>query len=645
MPGQTSQLDEEKREALLESLPSAPGVYIMKDVHQRVIYIGKAKNLRNRVRSYFRKSTDNRFFVEQLPRLLGDIEVVVTNSEKEAILLERELVGRYQPKFNIDLKDNKNFLSILLSDHTQYPRLSLARKPPGIKSSGRWFGPYTSATQGRQLYRILQQTFQLRICRDTIFKQRTRPCLQYQMQRCLGPCTQPVSTDAYAHRVRQTMSILRGRTQTLLDELLKRMKIASDETRYEDAARLRDRIQAIQESLEKQHVIDELERDQDVLGFYREGSSGTIALMQVRYGRWMNAGRYPYRSLEATNYDIVRQFLGQHYGPGSDIPPRILISDTATEGIESQDDLELLSAILSEYRGKQVKLTVPRRGRAVALIQTAEENAKQAFRSTLATDIILRDRLERLKARLHLTHTPYRIECFDMSTLAGRHSVGAMSVLINGKPAPSEYRRYQIRKAEPDSDVAMMREVLTRRFRRLLEGEEEGPDLVVLDGGLGQLAVAQTLFADLGVTDVDLVSLAKGRTRPNKQNQPQERVFIPFRKNPLPLKPGSDELYLLGLVRDEAHRFAVGYHRKLRRNVTLHSSLDEVKGLGPKLRRKLLAKFQNVPGIRKASLEQIASVPGISLQLAHRIQEQIQVLTSRAGPDIDVPQKLREEEH
>ncbi len=638
-------LREKRLEALLRRLPARPGVYLMKDLEDRVIYVGKAKSLRSRVRSYFRASGDQRAFIASLDRVLGDIQVRVTLSEKDALIMERELIRHHRPRYNIDLLDDKTFLSIRITTGHDYPRLMLDRRHPAAralktartapdggtalknndannaakyaadrKKTDRWFGPYPSAKSVRETYRLIQSVFQLRTCPDTVFKKRRRPCLQHQMDRCLGPCVLKIPGDEYARRVDQAVMVLRGHCDELLAGLQRRMQTASAELRFEDAARIRDRIRALDRTLEQSQVIDEQRQDRDVVGLFREGASGVVLLMQVRRGRWLGDSRFRFTGIEAPNADVVRQFISQHYRAGADLPGELLLPAEAAQGAEGHGDLQVLQDWLSERRRARVRVSIPQRGRRMRLVNTARENAAEAFSAALATASILGDRLLRLQKRLNLVRLPRRIECFDLSTLGGRLSVGAMAVLLDGEPATSQYRRYRIREAAPDSDVDMLREVISRRLRRVAQGEAEAPDLILLDGGRGQLGVVLALFSDLGVSDIDLAALAKGRS-----SRGRERVFVPGRRNPVMLKPESDELFLLSRVRDEAHRFAVSYHRRLRRKRATRSVLDEIPGIGPVLRKRLLARFGSLLSIRRASEDDLAGVGGITPALAERI--------------------------
>jgi excinuclease ABC subunit C len=615
----------DRLEALLERLPDGPGVYLMKDRQGRVIYVGKAKNLRARVRSYFRASGDTRAFVSKLDRVLYDIQVRVTPSEKDALLLERELIRHHRPRYNLDLLDDKMFLSIRLTGGHEFPRLMLDRRRPGSqadsKKTGRWFGPYTSAQSTRETYRLIQRAFGLRTCPDTVFKSRRRPCLQHQMGRCLGPCVLEVSPKDYARRVEQAVLVLRGRHDQLLEKLRGQMQSASADLRYEEAARIRDRIRALERTLSRQRVIDFEQRDRDVVGLYREGASGVILLMQVRRGRWLGESRFRFSGIRSPGADLVRQYLTQHYQAGVDLPAQLLLPAEAMQDAESPEDHQVLQEWLSGRRRAEVRVSIPKRGKNLQLIEAARENAKTAYRTALATASILEDRLRRLQARLSLSRPPRRIECFDISTLGGRLSVGSMSVLQDGEPAGSKYRRYRIREAAPDSDVDMLREVVSRRLRRVAAGEEEAPDLILLDGGRGQLGVVAALMADLGISDIDLAALAKGRAAKRHAARGRERVFVWGRKNPILLLPESDELFLLARARDEAHRFAVSYHRRLRRRRATKSLLDEIPGVGPVLKKRLLSRFGSLKEIRAASSEALGEVKGISPSLAKKISE------------------------
>jgi excinuclease ABC subunit C len=625
-------LQGERLEVLLENLPQKPGVYLMKDLAGRIIYIGKAKNLRARVRSYFRASGDSRPFVSWLDSVLGEIEVMLTPSEKDALILERELIMARKPRYNIDLRDAKNFLCIRLGVRHPFPRLFFDRRRPiGSQSfrddtvstrkaddQGLWFGPYTSASAARETFRFVQRYFMLRVCRDRVFASRDRPCLQHQIGHCLGPCSRPVPPELYAQRVTQAIQFLRGRFDELVNVIERDMKAAAAELRYEDAARLRDRLRAVRVTLQRQQMIDYAEHDLDVVALAREGAGGMLLLLQVRRGRWLSTVRFQFANTEAPSDDLIRQFVTQHYSSGAEVPPTVLLPPEACSP-DQEEDQEALASLLSELYCSRVQVSIPQRGRFAELIKLASENAREGYRTVVATSSVLAERLQRLQVKLGLSVFPRRIECIDISTHGGSFSVGSLVVLLDGEPYPAGYRRYKIREAAPDSDVDMMREVVSRRLRPVVAGSEAGPDLLLLDGGPGQLKVIERLLIDLGLTDVALAALAKGGPSAGRHKTTREKLYVPGRKNPILLTPHSDELFLLSRVRDEAHRFAVNYHRTLRKRGALVSVLDEIPGVGPVLKKRLLKHFGSLRAVRQATAEELMETPGVSRSIAERI--------------------------
>ncbi len=488
-----------------------------------------------------------------------------------------------------------------------------------LDDEGSWFGPYTSAAAARETFRFIQRYFQLRVCSDRVFASRTRPCLQYQIGHCLGPCSLPVPVEMYAQRVSQTVKFLRGRLDELVEALDRDMKAAAAELRYEEAARLRDRLRAVRVTLERQQMIDYTEPDLDVVALMRAGASGMLLLLQIRRGRWLSTVRFPFVDTEAPSDDLIRQFVAQHYSSGADVPPLVLLPPEAHTPGEEGENLESLTVWLTELHGTQVRVNIPQRGRGAELIKLAQENAAEAYRARVAVSSVMTERLQRLQVRLGLNMLPRRIEGIDISTHGGAFSVGSLVVLLDGEPHPAGYRRYKIREAAPDSDVDMMREVVGRRLRPVLAGTETGPDLLLLDGGPGQLRVIERLLADLGITDVAVAALAKGGPGAGRHTVTRERVYVPRRKNPILLNPNSDELFLLSRVRDEAHRFAVSYHRILRKRNALRSILDEVPGVGPVLKKRLLKHFGSLRAVRTATADELMAVPGVSRSIAERI--------------------------
>ncbi|NMB76844.1 MAG: excinuclease ABC subunit UvrC [Myxococcales bacterium] len=616
-------LSDEQREALLSSLPQRAGVYQFVDTDEAVVYVGKARNLRHRVRSYFGAPSDPRPFVGWLPALLSDIRVIVCRNEREALLLERELIARLRPRYNVDLQDDKNFFVLCLSRHP-FPRLSLERLHPRGGSPARMrdlqcFGPYPSAEAARELLRFLQRAFGLRVCSDRQFTSRTRPCLRAGIGRCLAPCTGTLALPTYAERVREAQEFLRGRGDGLLRALQERMWRESERENFEEAARLRDRLRLVERSLARQQVVDPAGGDADVLGIHREGGGGALLWLRVRAGRAADVTRHFFEDAPLPTWELVRRHLLDRAAAGLDAARRWLIPGEALEGAEAGEEVDALSTLLSEQAGQPIEVHTPRRGPGASMLELARENAAQAFRQRLATTSARRDRLRRLQARLFLRSPPRRIECFDLAVFQGAAAVGAMAVLRDGQPAPAEYRRFRIRAARCDSDVDMLQEVLRRRLRRARSGELPLPDLLLVDGGVQQLNAARQVVAELGLDGLSLAALAKGGAGAGRHRVTRERVFLPGRKNPIRLRPESDELFLLSRIRDEAHRFAGAYHRALRRAATLKSGLEEIPGVGPTLRRRLLLRFGSLRRVRQAPAEELARVPGVTVQLAKRI--------------------------
>jgi excinuclease ABC subunit C len=610
--------------SLLDSLPERPGVYQFLDGNDTVLYVGKARNLRHRVRSYFGAPSDPRPFVRWLASVLADIRVVVCRSEREALLLERELIARLHPRYNADLQDDKNFFVLCLSRHP-FPRLSLERLHPRQRTERpaerECHGPYPSAEAARELLRFLQRAFQLRVCNDRSFSSRQRPCLQHGIGRCLAPCVGAVSSAFYAGRVRQARAFLRGRGEQLVRAWTARMWRESERENFEEAARLRDRIALIERNLARQQVADPAGGDADVLGAHREGESGTLLWLRIRAGRVGEVERYFFDGAQQPTWEVARRHMLERAGSGPDLARRWLVPAELFAEAEAGEDLEALSGWLSEAAGQKIEIAAPRRGPGAGMLGLARQNAEQAFRQRLALGAALQDRLRRLQRRLGLAEPPRRIECFDLAVFQGAAAVGAMAVLKDGQPAPAEYRRFRIRSAQPDSDVAMMQEVVRRRLARALSGELPAPDLLLLDGGVQQLNAARAVAVELGLAHLPMAALAKGGPGAGRHRATRERVFLPGRKNPIPLNPGSDELFLLSRVRDEAHRFAGAYHRKLRRAATIKSGLQEVPGVGPVLRRRLLLCFGSLRRLRQASVEELVAVPGVSARLAQRIAQ------------------------
>ncbi|MFQ5852185.1 MAG: excinuclease ABC subunit UvrC [Candidatus Binatia bacterium] len=609
----------------LDNLPSQPGVYLMRDRGGKVIYIGKAKDLRARVRAYFRGG-DGRSQIQFLMRRVGDVETLVTANEKEGLILENNLIKQYKPRYNIRLKDDKSYLSLKVTVQHPWPRVLATRKI--VKDGNRYFGPYSSAFAARETLDIVEKHFLLRTCTDHNFRNRTRPCLQYQIKRCLGPCVLPVDPREYQEHLRQAMLFIEGKSHELLDELRRMMQEKAGALQFESAAKIRDQVQAVEKTLEKQQMVYHWGTDQDIFGLYREGGFIEVQVLYVRQGKLTGNQAYSLEALEFSDEDITESLLTQFYQGDRFIPDEILLP-------VELGDREVREEYLSERKGKKVCLIFPRRGDKVQLVEMAVQNARQSFFERHDQEKEREKMLLELQERLRLKHYPQRIECFDISNFYGSHAVGSMVTFYDGEPDKGHYRHYRIRTTKASSggdDFAMMHEVLKRRFRR---GMEEGdlPDLVVVDGGKGQLGIALAAMQDLGVTDVDVMALAKMHVQSSPRSpeikRSEERVFLPGQSNPVTLRRNSNALFLLQQVRDEAHRFAITYHKKLRTRQTLYSVLDKVPGIGGVRKRELLRTFGSLKRIGEATLEDLLKVPSISEKVAHDILESLSSISKR----------------
>ncbi len=675
---------------ILEALPTAPGVYIMKDARGKPIYIGKAAVLRNRVRQYFQPASgDSRDFVPLLEGIVADIETVVTSNEKEALLLENTLIKRHQPRFNVKLTDDKNFLVLRLDPEGEWPRLEVTRR---LGDDGAYyFGPYHSATSCREALRVVNRHFQLRTCTDHVLHNRKRPCLQYQIKRCPAPCVLPVSREAYGDQVRDVRLFLDGKNDELLDRLRTRMKDAAARTEFEAAAEIRDQIKALEVSLEKQRVVSSDFLDQDVVGYHREGIALEIVVMSIRNGQLNGSRGYSFTGQEFPDAELVSSFVGLYYDLGAPPPDEVLLP------IEI-DDAALKAEWLTEKRTalpgrhKKVEVLTPQRGDRRRLIDLANKNAAASFatRRNARADVELA--LGKLQRRLKLPKLPRVIECYDVSHLQGFATVASMVVFVDGRPEKSRYRTYKVRapgaagRSRHNDDFASMYEVLSRRFRRAREASHDGedastwklPDLIVVDGGKGQLAMALAAARDVGIdvragVGLPIVALAKERdvalaeglaegasaatpeaitdtvstdaqaaaateAAPPEVKAPAvaspvpakkpgrdtggtkpDRVFLPNAKDAIPIRTNSAEMFVLQQLRDEAHRFAISFHRNSRRRLTLRSALSDIVGIGPGRQRQLLRHFGSIKRVREATVDELAAVAGMTRTTAEAV--------------------------
>ncbi len=620
---------------LLDRIPTDPGVYVMKDGAGKVVYVGKAKNLRTRVRQYFRPGGDERFFVAAgfLGKVLADIETVVVTDEKEALLLENHLIKKHQPRFNIKLRDDKQYLvlRVLPPDPTatvrarQFPRVEVCRNIR--QDAARYFGPYHSATSCRETLRVLNRHFQLRTCTDHVIDSRGRTCLQYQIKRCPGPCALPVAPETYAEQVADVTMFLEGRDKELLGRLRERMAARAAAEEYEVAARLRDSIHAVERTVSRQHVVQEDLVDQDVFGIHREGDAAELAVMFVRAGKLVGKRSFAQRDQEQSDADVVGGFVQQYYATGTFIPDEIVVPVELT-------DADVLAEWLTAARGRKIKLVSPQRGTRVRLLELATKNAEAAMISRRDRGADVRAGLEKLQARLGLRRLPERIECFDIAHIQGTDTVASMVTFIDGVPERKLYRKFKVKTVTND-DFASMYEVLSRRFRRAGDGDPAWapPDLLVIDGGKGQLGMAVAALTDLGfVLDredaLDVVALAKEREL--MKGDAPDRVYLRNVKEPVALRANTAELFLLARLRDEAHRFANTFHRERRGKAALKSTLDDIRGIGKARRISLLRHFGSVAAIHAASADELARAPGMNKAAAAAVRSHFDA--SAAGP-------------
>lgn len=623
---------------VLETAPKKPGCYLMKDHAGDIVYVGKAQDLRARLNQYFQPSTsDTRFFVGLLDRVLGQIEVIVAQNTKEALLLENELIKRHQPRFNVKLKDDKNFLNIRIGSEHPFPRLQVVRRRKKDKAD--YFGPYHSATAIRATLKVVNRHFQLRTCRDSEFARRTRPCLEHQIGRCPAPCVLPVDPVEYRKHVEDVKLFLDGRADHLVTRLKAKMDAAAEGLEFELAARYRDQLQAIERSLTPQKVILDEALDLDAIGLFREAERVIVQVLRLTGGVLIGSQSYPMKKTSLPDDEILDGFLGAYYDGSRPIPEQVLLPVELAEG-------EVWGELLSDLRKKKVKVYAPQRGDKRRLVELATENARATFVAAQKSETDHEETLERLKERLNLVKLPRRIECFDISNIQGTNPVGSMVVAIEGRLDKREYRSFKVKLGDTPNDFAMMLEVLSRRFKRVETGWPS-PDLIVVDGGKGQLAMAEEALRTIGVEGVELASLAKSRVldeqghvaRGKKKARPSsddidrspERVFRPGQKNPIVLRQNSNELFLLTRLRDEAHRFAITFHRKLRDQRTQRSLLDDIEGVGPTRKKALLRHFGSVDAIaRVTSIEGLLAAPGMTRPVAERVFAALRV--RGAGP-------------
>ncbi len=588
----------------LEHLPDQPGVYHFKDAKGQVIYVGKAASLRARVRSYFQESRARDPKTDALVQQIRDLDYIVTANELEALILESNLIKKHRPRYNVVLRDDKHYPFLKLTTNEDFPRLVVARRV--ARDGATYFGPFYPATALRETLRLVRQLFPLRTCRITIDGRAERPCIQYYIHRCKAPCTGWETREGYWRTVEDVKRFLEGRGDDLAKELTREMEDAATELRFERAAVLRDQVQALHKVRERQKIISTEQEDQDIIGVVRQGSDACVQLFFVRKGRLLGRESFFFDRVSGWgDGEILGAFIRQFYPRNVTPPPEILLS---TEIPDRELTLEWLRA----RREGKVELSSPQRGRKREFVAMAEENAAIALQTHLLSkgnrqQVIL----EELQRTLALAGLPNRIEGFDISNIQGSEAVGSMVVWENGALKKEDYKRFKIKTVQAADDYAMMEEVLRRRYSKALEEGGALPDLILLDGGRGQLNVGMKVLEDLGLDWVPIVSLAKRA----------EEVYTPDSLHPLVLDLTSPALHTLQKVRDEAHRFAVSYHKKLRSRRTIRSVLDQIAGVGPTIRANLLKHLGSARKVREASVGELASVPRVTPKLAQRIYD------------------------
>jgi excinuclease ABC subunit C len=611
----------EHLQQIIDTLPQRPGVYLMRDVRGDVIYVGKTVDLRSRVRSYFTPSAQENRKTRQMVSEIADLEFIVTDTELEALILEANLIKTHRPRFNVRLRDDKRYPYIKITWEDPFPRVMITRRV--VRDGNRYFGPYTSSSAVHETLHMLRRSFPYLTCNRTITGEDDRACLYYDMKLCLGPCIGAVTQEEYRETIQGLIHFLEGRSEEVIADLEARMAAAAEALDFERAARLRDQLFAARQVVERQKIVTAAGSDQDVVAFARDDGNACVQVFFIRGGKLLGREYFLLEGAESEeDEEVMAAFLKQFYEEAAYVPPEVILPDKVREAL-------VIERWLRRKRGAKVTLQVPRRGRKRELVRMASENAVEmlaTLRARWEADAVRQEEaLDQVKEALDLPRRPARIECYDISTTQGAEPTGSMVVFEQGVPRKSDYRRFVVRTVEQPDDYASMREVLTRRFRRwrtATSGQVQGarrvkawallPDLLLVDGGRGQLNVAIDVLEAFDLRDrVPVAGLAKR----------EEEVYLPDRRKPVRLERDSQGLYLLQRVRDEAHRFAVSHHRKRRRRAGLASELDAIPGIGPVRRKALLKAFGSLDRIRAASVKELSTVRGISDALAKTIKE------------------------
>jgi excinuclease ABC subunit C len=591
----------------LKGVSREPGVYLMKDATAKVIYIGKARNLRKRLASYFKPSGQMNAKAGILSANISDFETIITRTEKEALILESNLIKRYKPRYNVVLKDDKRYPSLRIDLNDPYPNFSIVRKIG--KDNAMYFGPFASAQAVRETLRTINKTFKLRKCKARDFKNRTRPCLHCQMDGCLAPCCLDVNPDIYAEQVNEALMFLKGRTPDLIRKIRKQMESCAQQQEFEKAARLRDKIFFLERTIEKQIAVTTDFKDRDVFAMAQSEGISVITVLSVRGGFLTGTRHYSFTETISTGEEMMAAFIRQFYQRHPFVPGELLVSTELA-------DAELTADWLSNFKKKKVNILRPQRGAKVQLVTLARHNAENELKNIVASRSAETDLLVRLQAKLKIEKLPERIECFDNSNISGAQPVAAMVVFEKARAKPSSYRKYRIKTVREHDDYAYMEEVLKRRFSKG-EASKPYPDLLMVDGGKGQLNIALAVSRELNLKDkFDIIGIAK---KDEAKGETRDKIFKPGRANPISIGKDEDLLLFLQRIRDEAHRFAISFHRNRRAKVSMQSALDTIPGVGKKRKAALLRHFKSIKNIRAADPEEIGALPGFNLSVAQSI--------------------------
>ena len=600
----------------VKQLPTKPGVYLMRDAEGGILYVGKAANLRHRVRAYFGMGQKLPPKFKRMVARVADVDFYITSSEEEALILELNLIKRHRPYYNVRLKDDKNFPYLKIDLKEDWPRVQITRCLEG--GGGRYFGPFASARSIRQALKVIKDIFPFRPCSRSLTASLSRPCLEYDLLNCSGPCIGAITKEEYAEVIKQLILFLEGRQEMVVRQFESRMKQAAEALEYEKAARLRDRIQAVKEVVKWQKMAITVRGEQDIIAFAQEKDQAYVQVFFIRGGKLIGREGFILQGTRSEEPEqIMTSFVKQFYDSATHIPPLILLQHPVA-------DKAVIESWLESKRGSKARIQVPGKGNKKQLVDTVVENAERGLEQLkikqLSAPAALEAALEEIKRELRLLCLPSRMEGYDISNIQGQAAVGSMVVFDQGKPKPAHYRRFRIKTVPGADDYAMLQEVIRRRFGRLKSKDISAPDswailpdLILIDGGRGQLNSVLKVMRQVGAGSVPVTSLAKEN----------EEIFITKRAKPISLPFSSPGLQLLQRLRDEAHRFALGYHHKIRKKQTFASALDSVPGVGPKRKRTLLKKFGSVQAIREASPGELAATKGMSRSLAQKIKEYI----------------------